>query len=131
MSLLLHLKGTIAMPGVSDSKEYAFNAGDLGSIPGLGNSSGEREMATHSSILAWRIPWAEGAWRTMVHEITDSDTTERLTLSFTGIRTPHGCKLKLLLFERAQSENLEEVRLSLDVDENNGSARTLDRTREP
>ena len=36
-----------------------------------------------------------------------------------------------LCFERAQSENWEEVRLSLDVDENNGSARTLDRTREP
>ena len=48
------------MPDVSDSKEYAFNVGDLGSIPGSGNSSGEREMATHSSILAWRIPWAEG-----------------------------------------------------------------------
>ena len=74
-SLLLHLKGTIAMPDVSDSKEYAFNEGDLGSIPGSGNSSGDREMATHSSILAWRIPWAEGAWRTMVHEITASDTT--------------------------------------------------------
>jgi hypothetical protein len=22
----------------------------------------EKEMATHSSILAWRIPWTEGAW---------------------------------------------------------------------
>ena len=36
----------------------ARNAGDLGSIPGLGSSPGE-EMATHSSILAWRIPWME------------------------------------------------------------------------
>ena len=86
-------------------------------------------MATHSSILAWRIPWAEGAWRTMVHGVTEWDTTERLTLSFTGDRTP-GCKLKLLLFERAQSENLEEVRLSLDVDENNRGAGTRDRTRD-
>ena len=118
------------MPSVSDSKEYAFNAGDLGSIPGLGNSSGEREMATHSSILAWRIPWAEEAWRTMVNGITESETTERLTLSFTGIRTPHGCKLKHLLFERAQSTKLEEVRLSLDVDENNRGVGTRDRTRD-
>ena len=31
-------------------------AGDLGCITGLGRSSGEG-MATHSSILAWRIPW--------------------------------------------------------------------------
>ena len=36
----------------------ACNAGDQGSIPGSGRSL-EREMATHSSILAWRIPWME------------------------------------------------------------------------
>ena len=36
----------------------ACNAGDLGSIPGLGRSP-EKEMATHSNILAWRIPWTE------------------------------------------------------------------------
>ena len=29
-----------------------------GSIPGLGKSL-EEEMATHSSILAWEIPWTE------------------------------------------------------------------------
>ena len=34
------------------------NAGDLGSIPESGRSL-EKEMATHSSILAWRIPWTE------------------------------------------------------------------------
>ena len=37
-------------------KEYSCNAGDLGSIPGLGRSP-EKGKATHSSILAWRIPW--------------------------------------------------------------------------
>ena len=31
---------------------------DVGLIPGSGRSL-EEEMATHSSILAWRIPWAE------------------------------------------------------------------------
>ena len=30
---------------------------DAGLIPGLGRSSGGGGMATHSSILAWRIPW--------------------------------------------------------------------------
>ena len=60
-SLLLHCKGRMAMLGGSDCKEYAHNAGDLGSIPGLGRSSGEREMATHSSILAWRIPQKDRA----------------------------------------------------------------------
>ena len=32
---------------------------DAGSIPGSGIFPGEKEMATHSSILAWKIPWAE------------------------------------------------------------------------
>ena len=45
-------------PGSSVGKESACNAGDLGSITGLGRSL-EKEMATHSSILAWKIPWTE------------------------------------------------------------------------
>ena len=36
----------------------AGDTGDLGSIPGSGRSL-EEEMATHSSILPWRIPWME------------------------------------------------------------------------
>ena len=31
----------------------------------------EKEMATHSSILAWRIPW-RGAWWAAVHGVTKS-----------------------------------------------------------
>ena len=38
----------------SAGKEPADNAGDLGLIPGMGRSPGNG-MATHSSILAWRI----------------------------------------------------------------------------
>ena len=34
------------------------HVGDLGSIPGSGRSLDE-EMATHSSVLAWEIPWTE------------------------------------------------------------------------
>ena len=50
--------------GGSEVKASASNTGDLGSIPGLGKSMGwedplEKEMSTHSSILAWRIPWTE------------------------------------------------------------------------
>ena len=45
-------------PDGSNGKESACSAGDLGSIPGLGRSL-EKEMTTHSSILAWRIPWTE------------------------------------------------------------------------
>ena len=32
----------------------------------------EKRMATHSSILAWRIPWTDGAWRATVHRVTKS-----------------------------------------------------------
>ena len=44
--------------GGSDGKASVYNAGDLGSIPGLGRSL-EREMAIHSSTIAWKIPWTE------------------------------------------------------------------------
>ena len=39
-------------------KNPLANAGDAGSIPGLGRSL-EKEMATHSSLLARKIPWTE------------------------------------------------------------------------
>ena len=45
----------------SEGKESAFIAGDTGgksSIPGSGDPL-EKEMAAHSSILAWEIPWTE------------------------------------------------------------------------
>ena len=47
-----------SFPGGSDGKASACNAGDLGSIPGLEDPL-EKEMAIHSSILAWKIPWTE------------------------------------------------------------------------
>ena len=48
-------------------------ARDMGLIPGSRRSS---EMATHSSILAWKIPWAEepGKPQSMGHK--ESDITE-------------------------------------------------------
>ena len=45
-------------PGGSEVKVSDYNAGDLSSIPGSGRSPGEG-MATHSNILAWRIPWTK------------------------------------------------------------------------
>ena len=39
-------------------KNLPANAGDTGSNLGLGRSP-EEEMATYSSILAWKIPWIE------------------------------------------------------------------------
>ena len=34
----------------------------------------EKEMATHSSILAWEIPWAEEPSRATVHGVAKSHT---------------------------------------------------------
>ena len=34
----------------------------------------EEGMATHSSILAWRIPMDRGAWWATVHEVAKSRT---------------------------------------------------------
>ena len=39
----------------------------------------EEGMATHCSILAWRISMDRGAWWATVHGVTESDTTEQLS----------------------------------------------------
>ena len=39
-------------------KNLPANAGDMGLIPSPGRFPGE-EMATHSRILTWEIPWTE------------------------------------------------------------------------
>ena len=45
-------------PGGSDGKESGCSARDLGLILGPKDPL-EKEMATHCSILVWRIPWTE------------------------------------------------------------------------
>ena len=43
----------------------------------------EKEMAPHSSILAWKIPWMEEPGRLQSMGLKESDTTEQLHLLFT------------------------------------------------
>ena len=101
----------MGFPGSSAAKESICNAGDPGSIPGLGSSPGEgigyplqyswaylvvqrvknlpamqeswirslgwvdpleEGMATHSSILAWRIPIDKRAWWATLHGVSES-----------------------------------------------------------
>ena len=42
----------------------------------------EKEMATHSSVLAWRIPWTGEPGRLQSMGSLESDTTERLHFHF-------------------------------------------------
>ena len=48
----------MGFPGGSDGKESACNARDQSLILGQEDPL-EKGMATHSSILVWRIPWTE------------------------------------------------------------------------
>ena len=59
--------------GGSDSKESACNAGVLGFFLGWKDPL-EEGMATHPSILAWRIPMDRGAWRAAVPGVAKSQT---------------------------------------------------------
>ena len=51
-------RGGMGFPAGSVVKNPLANAGDMGSVLGSGDPL-EKEMATHSSILAWEVPWTE------------------------------------------------------------------------
>ena len=74
---LLHLVGTMTFPEAPGlprwcrDKESACNAGDLGSIPGLGRSPGEGNGNWYSCL---GNSMDRGAWRTIVHGVAKSQT---------------------------------------------------------
>ena len=64
LSFRIAIKILEGFPGGSVVKNLPANAGDAGLIPGSGRSLGQEDpleelMTTHSSILAWEIPWTE------------------------------------------------------------------------
>ena len=64
-------------PGGSDGKASAYNMGDLGWEDPL-----EKEMATHSNTLAWKIPWTEEPGSYIPWGCKELDMTERLHFHF-------------------------------------------------
>jgi len=64
---------SVGFPGGSDNKESACNAGDLGSIPGLGRSPGEGNgYPLQYSYLENSMN--RGAWQATVHGVTRNQT---------------------------------------------------------
>ena len=58
----------------------------------------EEGMATHSSILAWRIPMDKGAWWAAVYGVTKLDTIKWLGIEQLGVKQTHS-----LVFENEAS----------------------------
>ena len=61
--------------GSSDGKASAYNAGDWVQSLGLEDPL-EKELATHSSIHAWKIPWTKSLVGYSPWGRKESDTTE-------------------------------------------------------
>ena len=64
----------------------------------------EKGMATHSSILAWIIPWTEGGgWWATVLGVAESDTTEWLILSLFPLQNLPWLSLPTRLYSQSWS----------------------------
>ena len=68
-------------PCSSVSKEFACSAGDLGLTLGWEDPL-EKEMATHSSIIAWKISWTEEPGELQSKGPQRVGTTERIALTY-------------------------------------------------
>ena len=68
--LSTHYRG---FPGSSDSKVSAYNAGNLGPIPGSGGSPGEGN-GNPFQYSCLENPKDQGAWWATVHGVTKSQT---------------------------------------------------------
>ena len=65
-TLSFGIVGTMGFPGGSDSKESTCNAGDPGSVPGLGRSPGKRS-GNRLQYSCLENPKDGGTWQVSVH----------------------------------------------------------------
>ena len=62
----------------------------------------EEEMATYSSVPAWRTPWTEEPGRLQSMGLQDSDTTERLSTAHTDSSDKFNFLAKIYCLNRAK-----------------------------
>ena len=76
---------SMGFPGGSEDKASAWNAGDLGSIPGSGRSPGE-ENGNPLQYPCLENPMDRGAWWATVHGVTKSRTRlSEFTFTLNGL----------------------------------------------
>ena len=57
----------------------------------------EEKIATHSSILAWRIPMGRGAWWATIHGVEKSRTGQRLSTKYINLFDIHNSHMTEVL----------------------------------
>jgi len=83
-SVFLQILVRYRFPGGSEVKASAWNAGDLGSIPGSGRSPGEGN-GTPLQYACLENPMERGAWWATVHGVAKSRTQlSNFTFTFIG-----------------------------------------------
>ena len=92
----------MGFPCGSAGKESAYNARDLGSIPGLEDPL-EKGKATHSSIWPGEFPGLYSPWG---HK--ESDTTERLSLHF-KLKNPGRNTLKHIVIKLTKNKDRGKI----------------------
>ena len=75
MNIFGHIVFPLGFTGGSDGKESASNAGDLGSIPGLGRTPGEGH-GNPPQYSCLENPMDRGAWQAAVHGVAKSQMTK-------------------------------------------------------
>ena len=75
----------MGLPWWLRGKESACSAGEAGDTGSISGSEDplEEGMATHSSVLAWRVP-GTGAWQATVHGVAKSWTQLKGLSTHTG-----------------------------------------------